>query len=179
MAEHDPPAGGDEARVIIVSTYSKSGEHIARIDKPVFKQQYGEMIVGFHEVDSLTLDESTGEMVGIAELKKVIAAEAAKLEHVGMPFNLNWKAARDELIARDEPHISYGTFAETCARHNLSEIDTTTLARIMHDLGYIVHYGDDEKLRDDVVLKPEWLTKAIGFVLEDRATVKSGRHPAR
>ncbi|MBK9210868.1 MAG: hypothetical protein IPL71_22330 [Anaerolineales bacterium] len=61
---------GDEARVIIVSTHSKSGEHIARIDQPVFKQQYGEMIVGFHEVDSLFLDESTGEMVGIAELKK-------------------------------------------------------------------------------------------------------------
>ncbi len=164
---------GDEARVIIVSTYSKSGEHIARIDKPVFKQQYGEMIVGFHEVDSLTPDETTGEMVGIAELKKVIAAEAAKLEHVGMPFNLEWKAARDELIARDEPHISYATFAETCARHNLSEIDTTTLARIMHDLGYIVHYGEDEKLRDDVILKPQWLTKAIGFVLEDRATAES------
>jgi hypothetical protein len=43
----------------------------------------------------------------------------------------------------------------------------------MHDLGYIVHYSDDEKLRDDVILKPEWLTKAIGFVLEDRATAES------
>ena len=52
----------------------------------------------------------------------------------------------------------------------MSEIDTDTLAHLMHDLGYIVHYSDDEKLRDDVMLKPEWLTKAIGFVLEDRAT---------
>ncbi len=164
---------GDDARVIIVSTHCKTGESLARIDQPVFKQQYGDMIVGFHEVDSLVLDESTGEMVGIAELKKVIAAEAAKLEHVGRPFNLDWKAARDELIARDEPRIPYGTFAETCARHKLSEIDTTTLARIMNDLGYIVHYSDDEKLRDDVILKPEWLTKAIGFVLEDRATAES------
>ncbi|NEP15195.1 MAG: hypothetical protein F6K14_34510 [Symploca sp. SIO2C1] len=40
----------------------------------------------------------------------------------------------------------------------------------MHDLGYIVYYGDDERLKDDVVLQPEWLTKAIGFVLEDRTT---------
>jgi len=38
---------------------------------------------------------------------------------------------------------------------------------------YIVHYSDDEKLRDDVVLKPQWLTKAIGFVLEDRLTLES------
>jgi internalin A len=164
---------GDEARVIIVSTNSKSGGHIARIDQPVFKQQYGEMIVGFHEVDSLVSDESTGEMVGIAKLKKIIAEESTKFNHVGMLFNNDWKAARDELIARPEAHIRYSTFTEVCASHKLSEIDTKTLAGIMHDLGYIVHYSEDEKLRDDIVLKPEWLTKAIGFVLEDRATAES------
>jgi GTPase SAR1 family protein len=164
---------GDDARVIIVSTNSKSGGHIARIDQPVFIQQYGDMIVGFHEVDSLVPDEKTGEMVGIAELKKIIAEESTKFNHVGMLFNNDWKAARDELIARPEAHIHYSTFTEVCANHKLREIDTKTLAGIMHDLGYIVHYSDDEKLRDDVVLKPEWLTKAIGFVLEDRTTAES------
>jgi Leucine-rich repeat (LRR) protein/GTPase SAR1 family protein len=161
---------GDEARVIIVSTHCKTGERIARIDQPVFKQQYGDMIVGFHEVDSLVPDETTGEMVGIAELKKIIAVYASKLEQMGMPFNRDWKAARDELLARPEPRISFSTFSGVCAARGLSQIDTDTLAHLMHDLGYIVHYSDDEKLRDDVILKPEWLTKAIGFVLEDRAT---------
>ncbi|MBI4784532.1 MAG: hypothetical protein HY785_24935 [Oscillatoriophycideae cyanobacterium NC_groundwater_1537_Pr4_S-0.65um_50_18] len=161
---------GDDARVIIVSTHCKTGERIARIDQPVFKQQYGEMIVGFYEVDSLVPDKKTREMVGIAELKKVIAEHASKLEQMGMGFNKDWKAARDELLQRAEPRIAYSVFREVCARHGLSEIDTSTLARLMHDLGYIVHYSDEEKLRDDVILKPEWLTKAIGFVLEDRAT---------
>ena len=55
----------------------------------------------------------------------------------------------------------------------MSGIDTDTLAHLMHNLGYIVHYSDDEELRNDVILKPEWLTKAIGFVLEDRATADS------
>jgi len=161
---------GDDARVIIVSTHCKTGERIARIDQPVFKQQYGDMIVGFHEVDSLVPDETTGEMVGIAELKKVIAEHASKLEQMGMGFNRDWKAARDELLARPEPRISFGTFSGVCAARGLSGIDTETLAHLMHDLGYIVHYSDDEKLRDDVILKPEWLTKAIGFVLEDLET---------
>ena len=170
---------GDEARVLIVSTHCKTGERIARIDKPVLQQQYGEMIVGFYEVDSLVPDEKTGEMVGIAELKKVIAAESAKLEQMGMLFNNNWKAARDELLDLPDPRIAFapssdgGTFSGICAARGLSGIDTETLAHLMHDLGYIVHYSDDEKLRDDVVLKPEWLTKAIGFVLEDRATQES------
>ena len=170
---------GDDARVIIVSTHCKTGERIARIDQPVFKQQYGDMIVGFHEVDSLVPDEATGEMVGIAELKKVIAEHASKLEQMGMGFNRDWKAARDELLARPEPRISFSTFSGVCAARGLSGIDTETLAHLMHDLGYIVHYSDDEKLRDDVILKPEWLTKAIGFVLEDRATAETRRHPAR
>ncbi len=163
---------GDDARVIIVSTHCKTGERIARIDQPVFKGQYGDMIVGFHEVDSLVPDEATGEMVGIAELKKVIAEHASKLEQMGMGFNRDWKAARDELLARPEPRISFGTFSGVCAARGLSGIDTETLAHLMHDLGYIVHYSDDEKLRDDVILKPEWLTKAIGFVLENRATAE-------
>ncbi|MFZ5881601.1 MAG: leucine-rich repeat domain-containing protein [Chloroflexota bacterium] len=164
---------GDDARVIIVSTHCKTGERIARIDQPVFKQQYGDMIVGFHEVDSLVPDPATGEMAGIAELKKVIAEHASKLEQMGMGFNRDWKAARDELLARLEPRISFDAFSGVCAARGLSGIDTETLAHLMHDLGYIVHYSDDEKLRDDVILKPEWLTKAIGFVLEDRATAES------
>ena len=161
---------GDEACVIIVSTHSQSGGHLARIDKPVFKQQYGDMIVGFHEVDSLVPDPATGEMVGIAALKKVIAEQASQLEQMGMPFSPQWKAARDELIAYPEPRISYTAFSEICAKYELTPIATKTLAQIMHDLGYIVHYSDDERLRDDVVLQPQWLTKAIGFVLEDKTT---------
>lgn len=164
---------GDDARVLIVSTHCKTGERIARIDQPVLQQQYGEMIVGFYEVDSLVPDEQTGEMVGIAALKKVIAKQASQLEQMGMLFSPQWKAARDELITSPEPHVSYAAFAETCARHGLSTIATKTLAHLMHDLGYIVHYSDDERLRDDVVLQPQWLTKAIGFVLEDRITAES------
>jgi len=164
---------GDGARVLIVSTYSASGGHIARIDKPVFKGQYGDMIVGFYEVDSLVPAEgATGEMTGIAELKRAIAEHAAGLEQMGMLFNNDWKAARDELLARDEPRISFSTFSGICAERGLSQLDADTLAHLMHDLGYIVHYSDDENLRDDVVLKPQWLTKAIGFVLEDRATAE-------
>ncbi len=75
---------GDDARVLIVSTHCKTGERIARIDKPVLQQQYGEMIVGFYEVDSLVPDETTGEMVGIAALKAVIAEQASHLEQMGM-----------------------------------------------------------------------------------------------
>ncbi len=161
---------GDDARVIIISTHCKTGERLAQIDEPVFLRDFGSMIVGFHEVDSLVKDPATGEYVGVKELKDLIAQTAKDLRQMGMGFNIEWKAARDELLAMEPPRITYKKFAEVCAGHNLDAISTKTLAGLMHDLGYIVYYGDDEHLKDDVVLKPEWLTKAIGLVLEDRMT---------
>ena len=101
---------GDDARVLVISTHCRTGERIARIDKPVFLRDFGSMIVGFHEVDSLVDDPETGEKVGIAELKRIIAQEAAGLEQMGMGFNRDWRAARDELLDMAEPRITYGDF---------------------------------------------------------------------
>ena len=61
-------------------------------------------------------------------------------------------------------------FAAIANQHELDESATETLLNLLHDLGRIVYYGGDEGLCDSVVIKPEWLTKAIGYVLEDRAT---------
>jgi internalin A len=161
---------GDDANVLIVSTRCRSGECIARIDKQVLIAEFGPMIAGFCEVDSLVVDPVTGLPVGIAELRLSIASSAAQLEHMGVPFNSRWKDARDELLGRPEPRISYDEFLRVCEAHGLERTESETLDYLMHDLGYIVHYAQDEKLRDDVVLQPQWLTKAIGLVLEDRTT---------
>ena len=169
---------GEGARVIIVSTHCQTGERIARIDRPYFKDTFGEMIVGFHAVDSLVDDPETDDKVGLAALKETIAAAASGLDHMGSLFNRDWHGAREALLARPEPRISYTEFGALCQDYNLNEIATRTLADMMHDLGYIIYYSDDEALKDEVVLKPEWLTKAIGFVLEDATThIRAGILP--
>lgn len=165
---------GDSARVIIVSTHCKTGERIARIDQPALRREFGGMIVDFREVDSLTDDPLTGEKVGIAELRSRIAQAAQNLEQMGLPFSSRWKDARDELlrIGRAEPHISFARLTQICVEMGLTPVAARTLAILLNDLGYIVYYAEDEHLREDVVLQPEWLTKAIGFVLEDGTTQK-------
>jgi hypothetical protein len=161
---------GEKARVIVVSTHSRTGARIALIDKPVFLRDYGSMIVGFHEVDSMVNDLETGEPVGVAELKEMVAQAAAGLEQMGKDFNRDWRAARDEILNIEHPHIPYSDLAAICERHGLNAVETQTLAGLMHDQGYIVYYGEDERLKERVVLQPEWLTRAIGCVLEDRVT---------
>ena len=161
---------GSEARVLVVSTHCKTGHRIARIDQAVLKKEFDQMIVGFLQVDSLVDDPTTGEKHGIAELKLAIAEAAANLDQMGMLLNPRWREARDDLLALMKPHIAFAEFLEVCEGRSLDGQEAVTLARLMHDLGYIVHYGSDEHLKDNVVLQPEWLTKAIGFVLEDSVT---------
>ncbi|MCA1706205.1 MAG: hypothetical protein LC808_24240, partial [Actinobacteria bacterium] len=38
-------------------------------------------------------------------------------------------------------------------------------------MGRIIHYGEDPGLADLVVLRPDWLSRAISYVLEDQVTV--------
>ena len=161
---------GDEARVIIVSTHCRTGERIARIDQNVLKRDFGDMIVGFCEIDSLVDDPETGEKVGIAQLKDWTLQTAQQLNHMGMALNRAWRESRDALLVIEEPRVSYDRFSEICTRHGLTIFAAKALAGLMHDLGYIIYYGDDENLKNDVILNPEWLTKAIGYVLEDRTT---------
>ena len=154
---------GDGARIVIVATRCESEGRIARIDEEQLRKDHGDVIAGFQEVDS-----KTG--FGVEELKILIARVAAALPQMGEPFNIHWQAARDDILAIQEPRIPFSTFAEVCAGHGLDQTDTATLTGLMHDLGHIVYYVGDEGLAADVVLQPEWLTKAIGYILEDRKT---------
>ena len=95
---------------------------------------------------------------------------------MGQLLSPRWVAARDDILTRaqSEPHISYEQFVKICNAHGVTGKEITTLAQLMHDLGHIIYYAEDEGLRDIVVLNPEWLTKAISYVLEDKATKDAG-----
>jgi hypothetical protein len=54
--------------------------------------------------------------------------------------------------------------------HGVTGGQVVTLVNLLHDLGQVIYYGENEGLHDLVVLNPEWLTKVIGRVLEDRPT---------
>jgi internalin A len=154
---------GPDARVLVVATHCD--ERNPELNYPRLQQAFPGMLAGQHAIDSKTL-------TGISTLRTAIATEAAGLPLMGQLLSPRWIAARDEILAQaaSEPQIPYAEFTAACQRHQMTAEETTTLAELLHDLGQIVYYGDDEGLRDVVVLNPEWLTKAIGYVLEDTPT---------
>jgi internalin A len=154
---------GREARALLVATHC--ADRRPELDYPHLERAFPGMLVSAVETDS-------SSRLGIDRLREAIGAEAARLPQMGQLWSPRWLAAREDILARGqaEPQIWYEQFAATCEQHGLSEPETSTLAKLMHDLGLIIHYSDDEGLRDLVVLNPEWLTKAISYVLEDDVT---------
>ncbi len=156
---------GADARVIIVATHGD--ERRPELDVTQLRETFGEMVVG-----QCVVDNKSGR--GIAELTGEIATHVARLPQVGNSMSERWVAVRDELSAMSEPQILYRRYEQACRRHRVEGDARKTLLELLHDLGYVVYFGDDEGLRDVVVLQPEWLTKAIGYVLEDEPTRAAG-----
>ena len=171
--EHDEVEGwlrrirlrvGPDARTLVVATHC--AERLPELDYPRLEQMFHGMLPHApFEVDS-----STGQ--GVSGLTGAISEHAARLPQMGQLISRRWAAAREDVLAcaAAEPQIPYEKFAGICQRHGLTEPETSTLAKLMHDLGLVIYYADDEGLKDIMVLNPEWLTKAISYVLNDEAT---------
>ena len=159
---------GPDAKVLIVATHCGDEQH-PDLDYPHLKQEFPQMLVNHFEVDNQT-DR------GIPKLREAIARQVARLPQMGQKVSSRWVAVRNEIadLAQTQPQMSFQEFIALCQRHQVYAAEIGALAALMHDLGQIIYYGADEGLQDFVVLNPEWLTKAISFVLRDDGTRQSG-----
>lgn len=171
-------SAGRTAKVLIVSTHADKGVP-AIIGKEALQEQFGNLIWGFYETDSVNGANGTG----IAALKDAIAQAAAQLEGMDLPVPPAWHTDQRAIRSRrkNKKTLTFAEFAEVC--HEKGQLDAASaadVANIMEVQGHVVFFADatadgatGRKDADNlVVLDPEWLAKAIGFVLEDDATNK-------
>ena len=75
----------------------------------------------------------------------------------------------------DTPWITYKNFQDLCRPRKVSHELAALYARMINQLGYIIHYGregDDNSqgLGQYMILWPDYLARAISFVLDDQTT---------
>ncbi|EMI55076.1 leucine-rich repeat domain-containing protein [Rhodopirellula sallentina] len=162
---HIKMRAGADVRALVVATHCGSLDRVPRIDEQRLRDEFGDVICGFFEVDS-----KTG--LGIEHLRSAISVQAAALPQVGELFPKAWSHAKQEVIRSRSATIKWSTFKRKCRTHKLDSVATTALAGLLDNLGLIVYFGESLELDDLVILKPEWLSKAIGFVLEDKETIR-------
>jgi internalin A len=153
------------APVMLVATHRD--ECRANLDYHRFKEAYPQL-VGSHSV-------SNKDGTGVSELRTRIAEEAAKLPLMEQQWPSTWVAAETALRSNSNRYLSLAEYGECCAKKGVSkEIAETVLGGYLHDLGRILYFQDDDALSDFVVLKPNWLTRAISRVLDDIPTREAG-----
>ncbi|NER38074.1 MAG: hypothetical protein F6J93_29640 [Oscillatoria sp. SIO1A7] len=160
-----------EAKVLVVATHGR--ERQQHIDRQYLRELFGsDMLLDFLQIDSKP-DPATGKPTGIEELKVKIAEVAAALPEMGREVPGKWQRAREALRAKEQAYISYQQALDLCSDYGLTEYQAELFLKISHVLGHLIHYDQDSILQNYVILKPDWLAKAISFVLEDPETCKS------
>ncbi|QSJ20422.1 leucine-rich repeat domain-containing protein [Nostoc sp. UHCC 0702] len=161
-----------DAKVLVVATHGGPGQRQPDIDRQEILNQFGkDTIIDFFHVDSKPKDDTT-HCTGLAELKESIARVAASLPEMGRSVPAKWQQVREILQKSDKPYLPYDNVIAICAEHAIDEKQAELFLRISHTLGHFIHYHYDPTLRDIVILKPDWLAKAISFVLDDEMTRK-------
>ena len=166
LIEHREP----DAKVLVVATHGGPQQRQPDIDKQELIDLFGEeTIQGFFFIDSKP-DSATQACKNLDALKEKIASVAAALPGMGRAIPAKWHQVRAALQATGKPYISYKDAISICQEQGVEGFLAELCLRVYHTLGNIVHYHYDPLLKDIVILKPDWLAKAISFVLDDPET---------
>jgi len=153
-----------DSPVLLVATHID--ERTPDLNYQLYQDAYPQL-VGHLSVSNL-------QGIGIADLKIALVDKAMQLPLMGQSWPEKWLAVEQDLLSRPEHHIDASMYAECCWTRGIeTNLEQDTLGDYLHDLGKILYFRDDYVLRNLVVLKPNWITKAISRVLSDEATSKA------
>lgn len=159
-----------DAKVLVVATHGGPGQRQPDIDRQELIDLFGsDTIVGFFHIDSKPNQENHC-CTGIAELREAITKIAAALPEMGRSVPAKWQRVRETLRTNNKPYLPYKEVISLCIAQGLDEQQAELFIQISHRLGHLTHYHYDPILRDIIILKPDWLAKAISFVLDDETT---------
>jgi internalin A len=112
---------------------------------------------------------------GYEDLVRCIKNELASLPHIGTPLPKTWVNVRLALETDDRPWVSSDEFEQICGSHGFTSVhEKLQLGAFLHDLGVILYFQKDPVLRRVVIIRPEWGTRAVYQILDDRAVIEAG-----
>ena len=165
LIEHRAP----DAKVLVVATHGGPGQRQPDIDRQEIQARFGsDTVLDFFHIDSKP--DLQNSCTGLAELKAKIASVAASLPEMGRSVPAKWQRVREILQTNNKAYLPYNDVLAICAQQGIDKEQAELFLRISHTLGHFIHYHYDPILRDIVILKPDWLAKAISFVLDDETT---------
>ena len=142
----------------LIMAMNKSDVREKEIDNESLQENYP-FIFDFERVSC-----KTGR--GINDLIRVIKKVIANLDHLGEEWPKERLDIKYLLEREKRSYISYDEFKLICKSKGLNNKQTELISEYLHDLGTIMHFQDNNVLRQLVILKPDWATAAVYKVLD-------------
>jgi internalin A len=147
---------GAESPVIVV--LNKIREHAFDLNRSALLRKYPN-IKGFVRTEC-------SDDTGIEELKTLICQETDSLDELRVKFPGEWFSVKDLLATTKENYLSFDRYRELCGEHEITNSrHQEMLARYLNQLGIVLNYRDDPRLKDTHVLNPHWVTNGIYKIL--------------
>ena len=163
---------GGDSPVIVVSNWSD--EHRLDLNRRDLQKKYPNRIQGV--VDTTCLGELKGEpgQNGIGELKKQIEKAVTVLDHIRDPLLTRWFEVKRQLEEMQENYITESRYAGMCKTAGIDDKrDQDLLLGYLNDLGVVLTFRDDRRLKDTNILNPEWVTQGIYRILNSNELFKA------
>ncbi len=128
-----------------------------------------------------TLSVSAAKGWNIDELRKSISEQlqnAPKLKNlIGYDLGAGWSAVRKELetLALQQPYLKFDDYLRICDTQEISTENAEDLSGFLTDIGVIIHFPDNDILKEMVILDPRWTTKIIYRLLNEKIKKNKGQ----
>ena len=157
-------ARAPESRVILVASECENTTPSWPLDK--LKQEYGDLLKGERWYFAVGCETRKG----IDELSEEIKGAAADMEQMGRGWPETYQNAENtiEVMREKDARVSRDKLYEIFEKSGIDKDGFENAAEQMETLGLITQFRDSLELGDFVVLNPQWLTKGISLVMEDK-----------
>lgn len=156
---------GEDAPIVVV--VNKIDEHFQLLDERGLKNKYRQIV----EIVYLSCRDNyilvKGEkQAGFTHLTTLLQEIIAHLPHVNDLLHEAWWEVKHSLQNTSYEVMNYDDFVKICEEKRVTTDEAQkVLAQLLHDLGAIVHFQDNQLLENLGVLNPEWVTKGVYAIL--------------
>jgi len=160
-------AFGGQSSVVVVMNRQKA--HPFDMDRQYLAEKYGVKLEHFFPTDC--------EMAGsVKPVRRAILKEAERILSLEERFPATCWDVKDRLASMNEDYLSDEEYANICKEYGVTdEMDQQKLLHRLADLGTVVSFPDEIKLKELSVLNPEWVTDGIYRVITNRI-LRKGKH---
>ena len=156
-------AKAPDSPILMVATHAD--QNVPDIPLVELQESYPNIIGNF------AVNNQRGD--GIAEFKSALAKQTAELPLMGEDWPKNWMDAADAIRALDDLHAPPAFLRQLMDDCGVPEDRHGFVLGALDELGDILYYGDDDELRDLVILKPQWLSQEIAKVLDSEEVAEN------